>query len=191
MIPADKAKLDQIASIAAAGADANKVLTVNGAGTAATWVTPAAGGGSSLITYAPTASVSPAATFFVRATGLGVTANLTGHALTITIPMGVDLDYFRLDTNYVELGSQPLLDVTIIDSTVPARINTSYLDLVLPVLNIFDRNSGNASSLAIQSIGHTNFNLNVSAVSGGSITLHSSSLGNHNTPFGFSLTIRP
>ncbi|PYF71474.1 beta strand repeat-containing protein [Pedobacter nutrimenti] len=184
MLPGDKAKLNKIADITSA--DANKVLTVNGTGTAATWVTPAAaGGGGSLVGYNPGGNKK----FYARASATGVTASLSGNTITITVPSGVILDYFKFTTSYTELGSQNFLNIVIVDAD--KRWNNSADDVVVPVVNIVDFTVLSPLINLIASPATTNFALNVTGYSNGTITLQTNSLGNHTSPNGFYVTIRP
>ena len=187
MSSTDKVKLNKIGEFTTA--DANKVLTVNAAGTEAAWVTPApaaGGGGGALMGYHPGGNKS----FFVRATGPGVTASISdGHTLTVNIPLGVELNYFKVSTSYAALGSQNFLDIKIIDAN--KKWNNSIEDVVVPDVKIVDMNVLNPVINNIQSPATTNFLLNVTGYSNGTISLQTNSLGNHAGTNGFYITIRP
>ncbi|MFV8328484.1 beta strand repeat-containing protein [Flavobacterium sp. ZS1P14] len=184
MLPADKTKLDKMAAIAGAS-DANKVLTVNAGGTLATWVAPS--GGSPVVTYHPNGN----ANYFVRATGLGVTAVLTGASLVITVPVGVDLDYFKFSTSKAALGSPAdnKMDITITDTA--ARWNNDPTDVVLPLALIADNNVITPIVNSIQSPATTNFSWTVTNYGAGSITVQTASLGSHTGTNGFYIVLRP
>ncbi|MGN7205536.1 beta strand repeat-containing protein [Pedobacter sp. SAFR-022] len=188
MSTTDKVKLNKIGDFTTA--DANKVLTVNAAGTEAAWVTPApaagGGGGGALMGYHPGGNKS----FFVRATGPGVTASISdGHTLTVNIPLGVELNYFKVSTSYAALGSQNFLDIKIIDAN--KKWNNSIEDVVVPDVKIVDVNVVNPVINTIHSPATTNFLLNVTGYSNGTISLQTNSLGNHSGTNGFYITIRP
>ena len=184
MIATDKAKLDKIADITTT--DAAKVLTVNAAGTAATWVTPAAGGGgSSLVTYHPSNNNS----FFARASGPGVTAVFSTNTLTITVPAGITLEYFKFSSSYTALGSQNFLNINIVD--VAKRWNNSIDDVVVPFINLIDIVVLSPVINTIQSPATTNLPFNVTGYTNGTISLQTNSLSNHKGSDGFYITIRP
>ena len=185
LMPAtDKAKLDKIADIAGV-ADANKVLTVNAAGTAATWVAPApAGGGGSLITY-----FLANKKYFVRASGPGVTVTFSGTTFVVTVPIGVVLDYVKINSNFTELGSQAFLNVSLVDKN--AGWNNSADDLIIPVVQIIDVNSVSPIVNAVTMMGGTNFGFTLQGYGNGSIDLQTNSITNHKGSLGFYITVRP
>ncbi|TDE48475.1 beta strand repeat-containing protein [Flavobacterium sp. GT3P67] len=182
MLPADKTKLNKIADIAGA-ADANKVLTVNAGGTAATWVTPSGGG---LIAYHPNGD----ANFFARATGANVTAVWTNaNTLTVTIPSGVNLDYFRVKTTYAALGSQNNFNLIITDQA--ARWNNDITDIIVPVPNFVDINNLVPIVNSVVGPGVNSFNWAITNYGLGSISMQTTSLGSHTGPNGFYIVVRP
>lgn len=185
LMPAtDKAKLDKLADIAGA-ADANKVLTVNAAGTAATWVAPAAtGGGGSLITY-----FLANKKYFVRASGPGVTATLSGNTFVVTVPVGVVLDYIKINSNFTELGSQAFLNVTLTDKN--AGWNNTADDLIVPVVQIIDVNSVTPIVNAVTMMGGSLFGFTLQGYGNGSIDLQTNNITSHKGSLGFYITIRP
>lgn len=179
----DKSKLDKIDDIVQA-TDANKVLTVSADGSKASWVTPAASGGSSLITYYLNNKK-----YFIRATGPGVTATLSGNTVTVVIPTGVTLDYFKVKTSYSELGSQAFMNIIITDKN--ALWNNGPDDLVVPVVQIIDINSASPVVNAVTMMGGTNFGFTLQGYSGGTINLQTNNISNHTGSLGFFITVRP
>lgn len=145
MLPADKAKLDKIADIAAP-ADANKVLTVNSTGTAATWVTPATGGGGTaglpkVYTLAATPYV------MVKSMGTGEVTVVqsdgpvagTKNKFTINIPAGVSLTLIRFNIDNVLLGKTaadpaPVVFFDIKDGN--NNVNNTAADLWAPIAHV-------------------------------------------------------
>ncbi len=169
--------------------DANKVLTVNEAGNAAEWkdAAPASGGGSggALVAYHPGGNRN----MFIRATANTVSATLSGRLLTIIIPKGVRLDYFKISTKYSDLGNQNFMDIKIVDED--KLWNNSIEDIVLPVVNVSDVvDMGGALMYPVFSPG-ANMPLNVMDVSDGILTLQMGGLNNRMGSLGFYVTIRP
>jgi len=202
MIPADKEKLDKIPTVNAIDAnkvltvkadgtmewktpsagssglptisktDANKILTVNETGTAAVWKT-STGGGSKY--YHPNDEKK----YFIKATGPGVTVTFDGnHKFTITIPLGVDLEYFKVKTNYNELGSQNFLDLAIIDEG--KRFNNGVDDFFLPEVRIIDIVLPVPNFMgSISTSGTTFFDTVITECADGKINIQTGSLGSH------------
>lgn len=204
MLPADKTKLDKIPEINPIDAskvltaksdgtaewaspssgssnlpaftlgDAGKVLTVNNLGTAATWEKPAAAGGS-IMYYHPNGEKK----YFVKATGPGITVAFDGqHHITVTVPVGVDILYFKFKSTYAELGSQNFVDITIFDEAL--RYNTSVDNIFIPEFRITDIIFSNPEFLSsISSSGTTTFDSIIVECGAGKITLQTGSLGSH------------
>jgi hypothetical protein len=185
LMPAiDKAKLDKITDIVEA-TDANKVLTVSADGKKANWVTPVAGGGgSSLVTYFLSSKK-----YFIRASGPGVTATLAGNTVTITIPVGVTLDYIKFKTSFAELGSQAFLNIALIDKN--ALWNNGPDDLVVPIVQIIDVNSANPVINAVTMMGGGNFGFTLQGYANGTVNLQTNNISNHTGSLGFFITVRP
>ncbi|RQO70040.1 hypothetical protein DBR43_18535 [Pedobacter sp. KBW06] len=185
LMPAiDKAKLDKITDIVES-TDANKVLTVSADGKKANWVTPVAGGGgSSLVTYFLSSKK-----YFIRASGPGVTATLAGNTVTITIPVGVTLDYIKFKTSYAELGSQAFLNIALIDKN--ALWNNGPDDLVVPVVQIIDINSASPVVNAVTMMGGGNFGFTLQGYANGTVNLQTNNISNHTGSLGFFITVRP
>jgi|GEM_PF-2413751 len=163
--------------------DANKVLTANAAGTAATWQTPAAsGGGGTMISY------SPGSNYFCRASGTGVTASLSGNTLTLNVPAGVYLDYFKVFTSQTILGGSAVTTFYINVVYAGKEFNNNFDDMLVPVGQLLDVVT--ASVLKIQMPGTTNFAFNVTQSSGGTLQLFTNSIGNHTGSLGFYVTLK-
>ncbi|SHN16205.1 beta strand repeat-containing protein [Flavobacterium xinjiangense] len=178
MLPADKTKLDKMATIAGA-ADANKVLTVNGAGTNAAWVTPSSVGGG-LATYFSSGDTN----IFVVATGTGVTSVWSANTLTITVPVGVNLNYLRLVTTKVALGNPVGNDFFITITDAANRWNTGATDVMIPTVSIGSINL-TYPSVADSIIGSntTGGNWSITNYGSGSITLKTVSVGSYSGRF--------
>jgi len=111
--------------------DTAKVLTVNAAGSPI-WKAPKASGGGSLIAYHPSGDAS----YFCRASGPGVTAVLSGYNITITVPVGVWLDYFKAWTIISKLSSTTEVDITI--NYLGKEYNNSLDDIAMPNISVVD-----------------------------------------------------
>lgn len=189
MIPADKEKLDKLPKIETT--DQNKVLTVNSAGTAAEWREPApasGGGGGTLVTYHP----GDDKRFFVRASGLGVTAilNNNDNKVKIVIPDGVILNYFKVTTSYDKIGKMNDLYFEIDDRNTSYIVNTGVDDLHMPGVNVVDINSVSPLIHTVNNMGQLDLVLYISAVSDGKLSFFVRGMSTHNQVNGFYVTLR-
>ena len=120
-------------------ADKDKVLTVDAAG-AAVWSAPAAGG-STMISYNPSGNTK----YFCRASGPGVTISLSGYTHTVTVPVGVWLDYVKIGSTYTELGGgNPCIwDVKVVYAGKEYNNNADLSDTLFPNITMIDvQNTG-------------------------------------------------
>lgn len=182
----DKAKLNKIGDFTTA--DANKILTVNAAGTEAAWVTPApAGGGNSgsYKTYHPGGNTA----FFVKATGPGVTVQLSGNTVTIVVPDGVVLKYVKVNTTFAAIGNT-ILNFSITDKSTSSPVNTSAADIEMPQIQVGDINSLNPIIHSIANMGQLSLLSYVTAFGDGKLNFYVTGFSSHNQVNGFYVMLR-
>lgn len=186
LLPADKTKLNNIATPPTTAA---QVLTSKADGTTE-WVAPASGGGGggiSYITYNPSGNTN----MFVRATGLGVTASLTGNTVTVTIPDGVSIAYFRVKTSYQAVGDTKLNFVVIDQSTSTTDItNTSADNVMLPFMTLYDINNISPIVMTTNNMGQLALSSTITGVSNRTINFYITGLSSHNSTNGFYINLR-
>ncbi|MTK52682.1 hypothetical protein [Paludibacter sp.] len=159
--------------------DANKVLTVDATTGSPTWKAPASGGGS-MVAYNPSGNTK----FYCRASGTGVTVTLSGYTYTVNVPAGVWLDYLKIKSSYTDIGSQVNLDIVINYIGKEYNNNADMSDLMMPSIFLFDIPFTTNHNYNISSPYTTNCIWLLTAAQNGSITFHTTSMGNHTNTSG-------
>jgi hypothetical protein len=156
LLPADKAKLDKIATPPTTAA---QVLTSKADGTTEWVAAPASGGGGGSIIYHPTTTSGGSTNtvgntnILIKATGIGITvAQIDGTAagtknkLIVTIPSGVSLQSIRINGDNLWFGltqASPVPDFLIDIQDANTGINNGIDDFWPPVTSGFiDRTAG-------------------------------------------------
>jgi|GEM_PF-1058862 len=173
--------------------DANKVLTANAAGTAATWQTPTGGSGGGSVTY-QTYNPSGNTNMFVRATGLGVTASLSGNTVNIVIPDGVQVALFKLKTSQSALGGTGVTQlnfvVTFQSTSTTDIFNTSNDNAIYPLINLVDIQNVSPVVDLVNNIGTVSLTYYVTGISNKTMNFYISGISNHNSTNGFYVMLR-
>jgi len=154
----------------------DQVLTSDATGTAS-WKTPVPGG---FIMYHPSGD----ANMFCKASGPGVTAVFSpATTLTITIPAGVRLFYFKVWTTQTLIGGGTTLWI-IIDDHLNGGYNNDVTDVVMPVVVMSHVNS--LAPLRHQTYGQSNTTVwNINVLGGGIIGFNNAGINSFNSPNGF------
>lgn len=159
-------------------ADTAKVLTVNSSGNAV-WKTPATGSGSTMIAYHPSGNSN----YFCRASGPGVTAVLSGYTITITVPAGVWLDYFKAWTKQSLLTSTVELDITI--NYLGKEYNNTMDDIAMPDISVVDIVNASTHTWIVMPPYTTGNSWNNYVTANGTLTLQYTTMGSRSTANGF------
>jgi len=184
MIGTDKAKLDKIPTPPTTAA---QVLTSKADGTTEWKASTGGGGGTTYQTYQPSGN----ANMFARATGPGVTALLTGNTVTITIPDGVTLNYYRIKSTFAAVGNTALNFIIIDQSTSTTDItNTSADNAMLPTITLFDINNISPLVEMVNNLGQSALFANITGVTNRTINFFISGLSTHNSSNGFYINLR-
>jgi hypothetical protein len=184
MIGTDKAKLDKIPTPPTIAA---QVLTSKTDGTTEWKASTGGGGGTTYQTYQPSGN----ANMFARATGPGVTASLTGNTVTITIPDGVTLNYYRIKSTFAAVGNTALNFIIIDQSTSTTDItNTSADNAMLPNITLFDINNISPLVEMVNNLGQSALFANITGVTNRTINFFISGLSTHNSSNGFYINLR-
>lgn len=157
----------------------DQVLTSD-AGGVASWKTPVPGG---FIMYHPSGD----ANMFCKASGPGVTAIFTSTTvLTVTIPLGVRLFYFKVFTSLTALGGGSPTFAIIVDDHLNGGYNNDVTDVVMPVIVMANINS-TASPLRHQTYGQSNTTVwNINILGGGIIGFTNAGISaGFSSPYGF------
>jgi len=156
----------------------DQVLTSDATGTAS-WKSPVPGG---FIMYHPSGD----ANMFCKASGPGVTAVFTAvSTLTITIPTGVRLFYFKVLTSLTSIGGGTPVLYVLVDDHLNGGYNNDATDVVMPVL--IAANIANTSPMRHPTYSQsTGVVWNVYQLGGGIIGFSCASIStNFGSPYGF------
>jgi len=157
--------------------DTAKVLTVNSAG-APIWKASSAASGT-LQSYHPSGD----ANYFCRATGPGVTAVLSGYNITVTVPAGVWLDYFKAWTKKSLLTSTTEVDVTI--TYLGKEYNNTIDDIAMPNITVVDILNNTPQTWIVMPPYTTANSWNNFVTANGTLMLQYTSMGSRSTSNGF------
>jgi len=129
---------------------------------------------------------------FVRATGPGVTASLSGTTVTIVIPDGVQVSLVKVKTSYGALSNSTVLNfvVTYQSTSTTDVFNTSNDDAIYPLINVVDIQNISPIVDLVCSIGTTSLTYYISGVSSKTLSFYISGLSNHTSTNGFYVMLR-
>jgi hypothetical protein len=157
-------------------ADQSKVLTVDGTGNAV-WQAPASAGGMP-VKYHP----SGVSGVFVTASAAGITAVYTSaNVIEFTIPTGVEIYSASVFNVYSTTGAT----FTIKFTWQSGLVNNDQTDVYVPNTCLYYIQKYSPWQATQYSPKGTSFDMSVTVLGGGSVTLYTASLGSFTNSFGF------